>query len=215
MPSTAVASPVSPEYVVSLDVLTWEVQYLCTALLPHMEPRLEPAGLTLLQSLDLQGDLAHPVSALVKEELRYCSEVFIVLTREVLLHDAVGMRELKGPYKLLLEAFSDILSRPNNFSYLNAMGLQSLAVAVELIRITCVLRSLSSVLDAFKGVLNAIRPPDVGDGDIRGHARQVLHEISTSTGLTMDQYRKVLSQKLMQTQAQLESFPQQFGLSDK
>lgn len=30
----------------------------------------------------------------------------------------------------------------------------------------------------------------------------------------MDQYRKALSQKLSQTQAQLESFPKQFGLSD-
>ena len=55
-------------------------------------------------------------------------------------------------------------------------------------------------------VLNAIRPLGirVGDGDIRGHARQVRHEISTSTGLTMDQYHKLLSQKLAQTQAQLD-----------
>jgi hypothetical protein len=67
-----------------------------------MEPRLEPAGLVLLQSLDLQGDLTRPVSALMKEEFRYCSEVFIVLTREVLLNNAVGMRELKGPCKDLL-----------------------------------------------------------------------------------------------------------------
>ena len=58
-----------------------------------------------------------------------------------------------------------------------------------------------------QGVLNAIRPPDVGDGNIQGHARRVLHEISTSTGLTIDQYRKPLSQKLTQTEAQLESIP--------
>ena len=68
-----------------------------------MEPRLEPAGLVLLQSLDLQGDLSHPVSALTKEEFRYCSELFIVLTREVLLNNAVGMRELEDPCKLMLE----------------------------------------------------------------------------------------------------------------
>lgn len=65
-----------------------------------------------------------------------------------------------------------------------------------------------------QGVLNAINPPDVGDGGIRDHGRQVLHKISTSTGLTMDQYRQVLSQKLTQTQAQLKRFPQQFGLPD-
>ena len=68
-----------------------------------MEPRLEPAGLVLLQSLDLQGDLTLHVSTPMKEKFRYCCEVFIVLTREVLLNNAVGMRELKGPCKLLLE----------------------------------------------------------------------------------------------------------------
>ena len=56
-----------------------------------MEPRLEPAGLVLLQSLDLQGDLTIHVSTPMKEEFRYCCEVFIVLTREVLLNNAVSM----------------------------------------------------------------------------------------------------------------------------
>lgn len=68
-----------------------------------MEPRLEPAGMLLLQSLDSQGDPSHPVSVQAKEEFRYCSEVFIVLTREVLLKNAVDTEELKGPCKLLLE----------------------------------------------------------------------------------------------------------------
>lgn len=68
-----------------------------------MESRLEPAGTVLLQSLDSQGDPSHPVSVQAKEEFRYCSEVFIVLTREVLLKNAVGARELNGPCKLLLE----------------------------------------------------------------------------------------------------------------
>lgn len=67
-----------------------------------METRLEPAGMLLLESLDLQ-DVTDPISTRSKEEFRYCSEVFIVLTREVILKDAVGTRELKGPCKLLLE----------------------------------------------------------------------------------------------------------------
>jgi hypothetical protein len=131
-------------------------------------------------------------------------------------------------------AFGDILSKSKSFfsSNLNAMGLQSLSVAVELIRFTSVLRALCDVMDAFEvlystfgfirssypdvmqAVLDAIRPPSVDGRDIRGHGRQVLHKISISAGLTMDQYRKELSQKLSQTQAQLESFPKQFGLSD-
>jgi len=181
-----------------------------------METRLEPAGMLLLQSLDLQRDLTQPVSVRAKEEFRYCSEVFIVLTREVLVKGAAGTRELNGPCKLLLEAFGDILSKSKSFfsSNLNALGLQSLVVAVELIRLTCVLRSLCSVMDAFEVVLNAISPPPVGDEDIRGDGLRVLHKISVSTGLTMGQYRKVLGQVLTQTQVQLESFPEQFGLSD-
>ncbi|KAN0142047.1 hypothetical protein V8E53_000509 [Lactarius tabidus] len=228
-----VSRPATPEYVVSLEVLTWEVRFLCTSLLPDMETRLEPAGMLLLESLDLQ-DVTDPTSSRAKDEFRYCSEVFIVLTREVILKDAVGARELKGPCKLLLEAFGDILSKSKSFfsSNLNAMGLQSLSVAVELIRFTSVLRALCDVMDAFEvlystfgflrssypdvmqAVLDAIRPPSVDGRDIREHGRQVLHKISISAGLTMDQYRKELSQKLSQTQAQLESFPKQFGLSD-
>jgi hypothetical protein len=65
-----------------------------------------------------------------------------------------------------------------------------------------------------QAVLDAIRPPSVDGGDIRGHGRQVLQKISISAGLTMDQYRKVLSQKLSRAKAQLESYPKQFGLSD-
>ncbi|KAF8266705.1 hypothetical protein EI94DRAFT_1732496 [Lactarius quietus] len=214
-PMTAIVSPVLPEYVVSLEVLTWEVRYLCTYLLPHMETRLEPAGMLLLQSLDLQRDLTQPVSVRAKEEFRYCSEVFIVLTREVLVKGAAGTRELKGPCKLLLD-FRRYPVQVEEFLFIKpeALGLQSLVVAVELIRLTCVLRSLCSVMDAFEVVLNAISPPPVGDEDIRGDGLRVLHKISVSTGLTMGQYRKVLGQVLTQTQVQLESFPEQFGLSD-
>jgi hypothetical protein len=116
-----------------------------------METRLEPAGMLLLESLDLQ-DATDPISTRSNEEFRYCSEVFIVLTREVILKDAVGTRELKGPCKLLLEAFGDILSKSKSFfsSNLNAMGLQSLSVAVEYIRFASVLRTLCSVIDAFE-----------------------------------------------------------------
>ena len=68
-----------------------------------MESRLEPAGMLLVQSFYPQGDLIHPASVRAKEEFRYCSEVFIVLTREVILKDAVGTIELNDPCKLLLE----------------------------------------------------------------------------------------------------------------
>ena len=53
---------------------------------------------------------------------------------------------------IIHRAFGDILSKSESFfsSNLNAMGLQSLALAVELIRFTCVLRALSSVMDAFE-----------------------------------------------------------------
>lgn len=180
-----------------------------------METRLEPAGILLLESLDVQ-DVNDPISTRAKEEFRYCSEVFIVLTREVIFKDAVGVRELKSPCKLLLEAFGDILSKSRGFfsSNLNTMGLQSLEAAVGLIRFTIMLRALCEVMDAFEAVLDAIRPPSVDGGDIRGHGRQVLQKISISAGLTMDQYRKVLSQKLSRAKAQLESYPKQFGLSD-
>ncbi|KAH8987273.1 hypothetical protein EDB92DRAFT_1876140 [Lactarius akahatsu] len=196
-PVLVTVPPVTSEYVVSPEVT-----------------RLVPAGMMLLRSLGLQENIAHRVSVQTNEEFRYCSEFFIVLTREVLLKDAVGTRDLKGPCKLLLEAFRDILFKSKGFfslttSNLNVMGLQALAVVVGLIRFTCVLRALCYVMDAFEGALNVIEPPDVGDRDSRGHGREVLQKISISTGLTMDQYRKVLSQKLTQTQAQLNSFPQQ------
>lgn len=58
-----------------------------------------------------------------------------------------------------------------------------------------------------QGALNAIKLPAISDGDFHDHGRQVLRKLSISTGLTIDQYRKVLSQKLTQTQAQLKSHP--------
>lgn len=67
-----------------------------------METRLEPAGMLLLESLDLKG-VTDPIYTRAKEEFRYCSEVFIVLTRAVILKNATGTRDMKGPCKLLLE----------------------------------------------------------------------------------------------------------------
>ena len=63
-----------------------------------MEPRLEKVGMVLLRSLDLQGERTW-----AKEDFRHCTEVFIVLTREVFLNNAVGMRELEDPCKLMLK----------------------------------------------------------------------------------------------------------------
>ena len=76
---------------------TWEVRYLCATLLPHSETRLLPAGIVLLKSSGQERDLSQRKN----EETRHCSELFIVLTREILLKDAIGVEELEGPCKLL------------------------------------------------------------------------------------------------------------------
>jgi len=56
-----------------------------------------PAGIVLLKSSGQERDLSQRKN----EETRHCSELFIVLTREILLKDAIGVEELEGPCKLL------------------------------------------------------------------------------------------------------------------
>jgi hypothetical protein len=77
------------------QVVAWEVRHLCEDLLPHSETRLLPAGRVLLGSLGEETDLRK------SDEARYCSELFIMLTREILLKDAIGVAELEGPCRIL------------------------------------------------------------------------------------------------------------------
>ncbi|KAF8257967.1 hypothetical protein EI94DRAFT_1211596 [Lactarius quietus] len=85
--------------------LAWEVRYLCVVLLPHSEARLLPAGRVLLASL-WQESLSSQHN---NEGTHHCSELFIMLTREILLRDAIGVEELEGPCRLLHLTFRDIL----------------------------------------------------------------------------------------------------------
>jgi len=59
--------------------------------------------------------------------------------------------------------------------------------------------------------LNVVEPPAASDEALRDHQRRALWRLSASTSpsLTMDQYRKELGQKLMQTQEQSNSFARQ------
>jgi hypothetical protein len=79
-------------------MLAWEVRFLCADLLPCSETRLLPAGRVLLESLGKEGDLS---SQRKNEEIRHCSILFLMLTREILLKDAIGIEELEGPCRLL------------------------------------------------------------------------------------------------------------------
>jgi hypothetical protein len=79
-------------------MLAWEVRYLCATLLPRSETRLLPAGLVLLRSLGQERDLS---AQRKNEETCHCSQLFVVLIREILLKDAIGVEELEGPCKLL------------------------------------------------------------------------------------------------------------------
>lgn len=81
-----------------VQMLTWEVRYLCATLLPHSETRLLPAGIVLLRSLGQERDLSAQSK---NEETRHCCELFILLTREILLKGAIGVDELEGPCNLL------------------------------------------------------------------------------------------------------------------
>jgi hypothetical protein len=80
------------------QMLAREVRHLCADLLPHSETRLLPAGIVLLRSLGKETDLS---SQHKNDETRYCSELFIMLAREIILKDAVGVEELEGPCRIL------------------------------------------------------------------------------------------------------------------
>ena len=79
-------------------MLTWEVRYRCANLLPRSETRLSPAGTVLLRSSGQERDLG---AQRKNEEIRHCSVLFIMLTREIVLKDAIGIEELEGPCRLL------------------------------------------------------------------------------------------------------------------
>ena len=57
-----------------------------------------------------------------------------------------------------------------------------------------------------------MKPGASKDGALGDHYRMALLELSVSTGLTMEQYRKTLDQKLAQTVAQLNTLEQSKGL---
>ncbi|KAH9009948.1 hypothetical protein EDB83DRAFT_448048 [Lactarius deliciosus] len=148
-----VAVPLGHPANVSPDALIWQVRFLCTTLLPYAETRLVPAGRVLLQSLGLHGDFSQRVPIRTDEETRCCSELFIALTHEVLLKDAVSAGELEAPCKLLHTTFKDISFKLGAFSApkLTETGLKASSTeALELERFSSVLRALSSVMDAFE-----------------------------------------------------------------
>ena len=74
-----------------------EIRSLCTDFLPRSETRLLPAGRVLLGSLGKESGL----SPQRKDETRYCSELFTMLAREILLKGAIGVEELEGPCRIL------------------------------------------------------------------------------------------------------------------
>ncbi|KAH9054775.1 hypothetical protein EDB87DRAFT_1420251 [Lactarius vividus] len=224
---------------ISLDALIWRVRFLCTALLPYAETRLVPAGRVLLQSLGVHGYFSKRVPVRTDEETRCCAELFIALAHEILLKDAVSAMELEGPCKVLHTTFKDILSKSGAFSFpktpkSNKTGLKApTAGALTLWQFSSVLLTLFSVLNTFevlyqpvrawwrlltirimKSALNTIKvkPATAKDGALRVYYRTALQELSVSTGLTIEQYRKKLDQNLAQTQAQLKSLGQPEGL---
>ncbi|KAI9461893.1 hypothetical protein BJY52DRAFT_1415264 [Lactarius psammicola] len=190
-----------PECIGSPDMLTWEVRYLCATLLPHSETRLLPAGIVLLKSLGKERDLSQRKN----EEARHCSVLFIVLSREVLLKDAIGVVELEGPCERLHSTFNDIFLKSGAFSdtpiasNLNEMGLRAPRAETQgPERFTGVLHALLSIMDAFEAALNTINFLAVSDKALREHRHRVSPGFSVVRDLTIDQYRKVLGQKLTQ-----------------
>ncbi|KAH8979940.1 hypothetical protein EDB92DRAFT_1977146 [Lactarius akahatsu] len=194
-----VAVPLGHSASVSPDALIWRVRFLCTTLLPYAETRLVPAGRVLLQSLGLHGDFSQ---------------------------HAVSAGELEGPCKLLHTTFKDISFKLGAFSAPKLNEEASSTEALELERFSSVLRALSSVMDAFEVSnnlfvlggkltihvikealrLESIKSATAKDGALRDQHRMALLELSVSTGLTMEQYRKKLDQNLAQTQTRLDSF---------
>ncbi|KAH9019521.1 hypothetical protein EDB84DRAFT_1442074 [Lactarius hengduanensis] len=198
-------------------MLTWEVRYLCATLLPHSETRLLPAGIVLLKSLGRERDLSQREN----EETRHCSELFIVLTREILLKEAVGIEDLEGPCKLLHLTFRDILFKSGAFADTSTTSNPSETGLLRAPRadtqgperVTRLLRALLSVLDAFEvlyalvhawwliiyvtqAALDMVVPQAVDDEALREHRHQVSRGFSVVRDLTMDQYRQLLGQTL-------------------
>ncbi|KAI9461914.1 hypothetical protein BJY52DRAFT_164838 [Lactarius psammicola] len=204
---------VSSERSVSPDALIWQVRFLCTALLPYAETRLVPAGRVLLQSLGpaLHENISQRVPIRADEDTRCCSELFIALTHEVLLKDAIGAGELEGPCKLLHTTFKNILFKLGAFSLpttpkSNEAGRKESSTEVlTLERSSSVLHALSSVMGTFEGALDSIKPTTAKDGALGDQHRMALLELSVYTGLTMELYRKKLDQNLAQTRTQLNS----------
>jgi hypothetical protein len=175
-----------------------------------------PAGKVLLQSLGPQGDFSQR-SPVIDEGTLCCSELFIALTHEVLLKDAISAGQLEGPCKLLHTTFKDILLKLGTFS-IPARKVQEegqkapSAGALALERFSSVLRALCSIMDAFEGALTSVKPAAAKDGALEGHHRMALLELSVSTGLTMEQYRKKLEHNLARTLTQLNSLKHSEGL---
>ncbi|KAH9044941.1 hypothetical protein EDB83DRAFT_2523589 [Lactarius deliciosus] len=199
-----VAAP-SEHFSISHDTLIQQIQFLCVTLLPQTETRLVSAGIVLIQSSGLHGDISQPMPSPIDEETRYCSELFIALAHEVLLKDATGAGELEGPCKLL---HAYIISPLSSLSFpkipkSDETSLQ-LASGAELQWFSEVLFALLSVFNAFKRTLNAIKiKPEISNNGAVQHHRTTLLDISESTGLTMNQYRKKLDQDLAQIREQL------------
>ncbi|KAI9461886.1 hypothetical protein BJY52DRAFT_1257395 [Lactarius psammicola] len=218
-PSRAHLPPitVSLDSVVAIDIPIWDVEYLCAVLLPDTETRLMPAGRVLLRALGIKADSPRRASKWTDEEFRYCSQLFIVLAREIVLKDAARSEELEGPCNHLHETFRDILFKFKPLSVLTTSsstvtGLQvSRVESPEFKRFIYVLRALRAVTDTFKEALNMVKPPAASDEALQDHQRRVLWRLSASTSpsLTMDQYCKELGQKLMQTQEQSNYFARQ------
>lgn len=167
-----------------------------------------PAGRVLIQSSGLHGDISQPMPSPIDEETRYCSELFIALAHEVLLKDATGAGELEGPCKLLHATFEYIISSLGSLSFpkipkSDETSLQ-LASGAELQWFSEVLFALLSVFKAFKRTLNTIKiKPEFSNSEAVQHHRTTLLDLSESTGLTMNQYRKKLDQDLAQIREQL------------
>ncbi|KAH9018930.1 hypothetical protein EDB84DRAFT_1518058, partial [Lactarius hengduanensis] len=79
--------------------LIWQVRCLYMTSLQRTDTGLGSAGRALLRSAGLHGDFSQPVPLWIDEEIRCCAELFIALTREVLLKDAIGVvsTHWKGP----------------------------------------------------------------------------------------------------------------------
>ncbi|KAH9003762.1 hypothetical protein EDB86DRAFT_2889705 [Lactarius hatsudake] len=238
--SSGLFSGIAPE------VLIWQVGRLHTDSLQHTNTGLVSAGRVLLQSAGHHGEFSQRVPIRIDEETRCCAELFIALTREVLLKDAIGADVLEGPCELLYLTFRNALFESEAFdstpttSNLNEMGIRRAPRADTQgpERVTCLLRALLSVMDAFEvcsfvvanrllyvtvtqAALDKIDPPALSDEALREHRRQVSRKFHVVKDLTVDQYRKVLGKRLVQVRpyhpqeiTATEKVPEDMDVSD-